>query len=566
MSEIRKNVKLGAALVEHGLLRPEQLNEALAEQKRTGQMLGRVLVDNNYVTEEQIANAIAHQLGIACIDLRRFEVQPQTVQLLTELQARRFHALVLEDRGDTCLVGVVDPSDLRSQDEMEVLLKRHIDLAIITNEQLLQTIDRIYRKTEQIGEFARQVELEVDSQDNVIDLVSMGRTIDDADAPVVKLLQTIFDDAARVNASDIHFEPQEKTLVVRFRIDGVLHVQVQADLRIASMLIVRLKLMAALDIAERRLPQDGRITIKSGDSRFDIRMSTMPTQFGESVVLRLLRQDTVRKSLSQIMPTRVCQIFEKAIRAPHGIVLVTGPTGSGKTTTLYAALEQLNRPSVKILTCEDPVEYRIAGISQVQINEKIELNFARVLRSFLRQDPDILLVGEIRDNETADIAVRAAMTGHMVLSTLHTNDAASTPLRLLDMAVPGYMIASTLLAVLSQRLLRVVCTYCIEPATPSLEELTWFKHQATDEEVSLAKFSRGRGCVRCNGVGYSGRRAVFEVIEMTPPLAEALQQGEPTVFDRLARQQMGGETLVRDAVALVLAGQTTIAEAMTVAV
>jgi len=565
MSERRTHVRLGSALVEQGLLRPEQLNEALAEQKRSGQLLGRVLVDNNYVTEEQIAHAIALQLGIAYIDLRRYEVQPQTVQRLTELQARRFHALVLEDRGDTCLVGVVDPSDLRSQDEMAVVLKRPLDLAIITNEQLLQTIDRIYRKTEQIGEFAREVEREVDDQDKVIDLVSMGRSIDDADAPVVKLLQTIFDDAARVNASDIHFEPQERTLVVRFRIDGVLHIQVEADLRIASMLIVRLKLMASLDIAERRLPQDGRITIKSGESRFDIRMSTMPTQFGESVVLRLLRQDTVRKSLSQIMPARACQLFEKAIHAPHGIVLVTGPTGSGKTTTLYAALEQLNRPSVKILTCEDPVEYRIPGISQVQINEKIELSFARVLRSFLRQDPDILLVGEIRDDETADIAVRAAMTGHMVLSTLHTNDAASTPLRLMDMAVPGYMIASTLLAVLSQRLLRVVCNYCAEPVTPPPEEMAWVRHHLGEEEVSLAKFRRGKGCVRCNGVGYSGRRGVFEIIEINLPLAEALQHGEQMEFHRLARLQMGTNTLARNALDLVLAGQTTIAEAMTVA-
>jgi len=566
MSENRKSVTLGATLVAQGSLRPEELNEALGTQQRTGQLLGRVLVDNNYVTEEQLAHAIAHQLGIAYVDLRRFEVQPQTVQLLTELQARRFHALVLEDRGDNCLVGVVDPSDLRAQDELAVLLKRPIDLALITKEQLLQTIDRIYRKTVQIGEFAREVEREVGDQDKVIDLGSMGRTIDDADAPVVKLLQTIFDDAARVNASDIHFEPQEKTLVVRFRIDGVLHVQVEADLRIASMLIVRLKLMAGLDIAERRLPQDGRITIKSGTSRFDIRMSTMPTQFGESVVLRLLRQDTVRHALSDIMPVRACQIFEKAIRAPHGIVLVTGPTGSGKTTTLYAALEQLNRPSVKILTCEDPVEYRVAGISQVQINEKIELSFARVLRSFLRQDPDILLVGEIRDNETADIAARAAMTGHMVLSTLHTNDAPSTPLRLLDMAVPGYMIASTLLAVLSQRLLRLICTHCAEPSTPAADELAWFKHHVNEEELSLAKFRRGRGCVRCNGVGYSGRHGVFEIIEMTPPLAEALQGGDPMTFDRLARAQLGNNTLVHNAIEMVLEGQTTVAEAMTVAV
>ncbi len=566
MSEKGKTATLGAILLEQGLLRPEQLSEALVEQKRTGQQLGRVLVENSYVTEEHLASAIGHQLGIAYVDLRRFDVQPHTVQLLTELQARRFHALVLEDRGESCLVGMVDPSDLRSQDEMAALLKRRVDLALITNEQLMQTIDRVYRKTEQIGEFARQVELEVGDQDSVIDLVSMVRTIDDADAPVVKLLQTIFDDAARVNASDIHFEPQEKILTVRFRIDGVLHSQLQADLRIASMLIVRLKLMAALDIAERRLPQDGRMTIKSGDSRFDIRMSTMPTQFGESVVLRLLRQNATRKGLKQIMQARTCQLFEKAIHAPHGIVLVTGPTGSGKTTTLYAALEQLNQPSVKILTCEDPVEYRIAGISQVQINEKIELGFARVLRSFLRQDPDILLVGEIRDNETADIAVRAAMTGHLVLSTLHTNDAASTPLRLLDMAVPGYMVASTLLAVLSQRLLRLVCTHCAEPATPAVEELAWLKHHVSEEELSLAKFRRGKGCLRCNGVGYSGRRGVFEIIEMTPTLAEALQQGDPMGFDRLARRQIGPNTLVGDAIELVLAGQTTVAEAMTVAV
>lgn len=565
MVDASSKPSLGAILVEHGFLKPEHLLDALAKQKRSGQLLGRILVDNSYATEEQISQAIAQQLELTYIDLRRFELQPLVVQLLSELQARRFRALVLEDRGDSFVVAVVDPSDLRAQDEVAVLLKRPISLAVITNQQLLQTIDRVYRKTEQIGEFARAVEREVGGQDKVIDLTSLGHSIDDADAPVVKLLQTIFDDAARVNASDIHFEPQETVLVVRFRIDGVLHVQVQADLSIASMLIVRLKLMAGLDIAERRLPQDGRMAIKSGESRFDIRMSTMPTQFGESVVLRLLRQDAVRKGLQQMMPARVCEIFERVIRAPHGIVLVTGPTGSGKTTTLYAALTELNQTSVKILTCEDPVEYHIAGISQVQINEKIELTFARVLRSFLRQDPDILLVGEIRDNETADIAVRAAMTGHLVLSTLHTNDARSTPLRLLDMAVPGYMIASTLLAVLSQRLLRKICVHCAEPATPTTEELAWVKYHLAEQAPASFAFMQGHGCARCNGVGYSGRRGVFEIMEMTAPLAVALQSEDPSVFDRLAIAQLGSHTLVRSALELVLAGETTIAEAMSVA-
>jgi MSHA biogenesis protein MshE len=565
MLTLQKPQTLGTALLEHGLLRQEQLNQALAEQKRSGKLLGKILVEMDLASEEQIAQALARQLNIPFTDLRRFDVHPETVRKLSELQARRFNAVVLEERADSYLVGVVDPTDLRSQDELAAVLKRHVDLAAITNEQLLATIDRVYRKTEQIGAFAKEVEREIDLQDNVIDLTSMSRAISDEDAPIVKLLQTIFDDAARVNASDIHFEPQEHALVVRFRIDGVLHVQVEADARITSALIVRLKLMAQLDIAERRLPQDGRITVKSGDSRFDIRMSTMPTQFGESIVLRLLRQDGKRRRVQDLLPSWACEGFERAIHAPHGIVLVTGPTGSGKTTTLYAALETLNQPSVKILTAEDPVEYRLRGINQVQINDKIELTFARVLRSLLRQDPDVLLVGEIRDNETADIAVRAAMTGHTVLSTLHTNDAPSTPVRLLDMGVPGYMIASTLRAVLAQRLLRISCTYCTEPYDPPADEHAWLAHHATEEELSLANFRKGRGCSRCNGVGFRGRRGVYEMLEITPALTDALQRADPQLIDQLARAEIGRRTLAHGAVTMVLEGKTTAAEAMTIA-
>jgi len=565
MLAIQKTQTLGTVLIEQGLLRPEQLNQALADQRRTGQLLGKLLVDMGVTSEEQVAQAIARQLGLPYVDLRRFDVQPEIVRRLSELEARRFSAVVLEERGDSYLVGVVDPTDLRSQDELAALLKRHVDMAAITQEQLQATIDRIYRKTEQIGAFAREVEREIGAQDHVIDLTSMSRAISDADAPIVKLLQTIFDDAARVNASDIHFEPQEHALVVRFRIDGVLHVQVEADPRIISALIVRLKLMAQLDIAERRLPQDGRITVKSGDSRFDIRMSTMPTQFGESIVLRLLRQGGKRLGIRDLLPAWAWDGFERAIHAPHGIVLVTGPTGSGKTTTLYAALETLNQTSVKILTAEDPVEYRLAGINQVQINDKIELTFARVLRSLLRQDPDILLVGEIRDNETADIAVRAAMTGHTVLSTLHTNDAPSTPVRLLDMGVPGYMIASTLRAVMAQRLLRVSCLYCVEPYDPPVDERAWLAHHASEEELSLAKFRKGRGCSRCNGVGFSGRRGVYELLEMTQTLTDALQGADPQLIDKLAREQIGRRTLAHAAVTMVLDGRTTAAEAMTIA-
>jgi MSHA biogenesis protein MshE len=516
-------------------------------------------------TQQATALATAKRLGLPYIDLRRHDFQPQTVKRLNESQARRFKALVLEDREDTFLVGFVDPLNLRAQDEIASQLGRPVDVAIITEELLIDTIERVYRKTEQIGHFAREVGKDVQVESDTVDLAALSGTLDDADAPIIKLLQTIFDDAARVNASDIHFEPQEKSLRVRFRIDGILHMQVEADPRVAPTLVVRLKLMAGLDIAERRLPQDGRFQVKSGESRFDVRMSTMPTQYGESVVLRLLRQDSARLQLSQIMTHRARLVFEKALAAPHGMILVTGPTGSGKTTTLYAALELLNTPEVKILTCEDPVEYRLKGVNQVQINEKIELSFARVLRSFLRQDPDILLVGEIRDNETADIAARAAMTGHLVLSTLHTNDAASTPLRLLDMGVPGYLIASSLLAVVSQRLVRMVCSNCAVADRPAPDQLDWFGHRVGEKELSLAKFRKGRGCVRCNGSGYFGRRGVFEIIEMTSDLALAIQHADPGAFERAANAQIGTYTMERNAHELVLTGETTIEEAMKLA-
>lgn len=515
--------------------------------------------------EEQAAAAKAKKAGMPFVDLHKEDFQPQVIKLMTEAQARRLKALVLADRTDTFLVGFVDPWDLRAQDEVANLLKRPIDPAVIMASQMNDIIERVYRKTEQIGRFVKEVGEEVVAKEPIVDFSQMSGEIDDAEAPVVKLLQTIFDDASRVNASDIHFEPQEKTLTVRFRIDGILHVQVEADPRIAPTLVVRLKLLASLDIAERRLPQDGRFNVKSGDSRFDVRLSTMPTQFGESVVLRLLRQDGARLKLPQIMPVRARRVFEKSIQAPHGMILVTGPTGSGKSTTLYAALDELNKPEVKILTCEDPVEYRLPRINQVQINEKIGLTFARVLRGFLRQDPDVLLVGEIRDQETADIAARAALTGHLVLSTLHTNDAASTPLRLMDMGIPAYLIASALLSVVSQRLVRLTCTYCASTYTPPPEQLAWFKACVSEQELSLAKFRKGRGCVRCNGSGYLGRRGVFEVFEMNHELALSLQNEGPAAFEKKVRAQIGTYTMVRNAHELVLAGDTTIEEAMNVA-
>ena len=562
-----KVTQLGDALVEQGLLTTGKLKVALVDQKRTGRQLGRVLVENGFVTEEQVARALAQQLKVPFVDLKRFEVVPATVRALPEAHARRYRALVLEERSDSYLVGLVDPSDLRTYDELTALLKSPVELALITSDQFTLTVDRIYRKTELIGEFAKEIEREIESQSNVVDLNAMDDEVLSDDAPVVKLLRTVFDDAAQVRASDVHIEPQAKKLVVRFRIDGVLHTQLEADPRIASAVVVRLKLMAGLDIAEKRMPQDGRIAVKSGTRRLDVRLSTMPSQYGESVVLRVLVGEGELINIERSgMPPVIYKQFMHIIGSPHGIVLVTGPTGSGKTTTLYGALQKLNTPSVKILTVEDPVEYRIAGIIQVQVNERIELGFARVLRSFLRQDPDILLVGEIRDQETAQIAARAAMTGHLVLSTIHTNDAVSTPGRLLDMGVPGYLIASTLLAVLAQRLVRVNCRYCSEPYAPQPAEMAWVQHMLADEKDEVTpKFQQGRGCSRCNDVGFYGRVGVFELIEMTAPLAASLQSNEPRQFETLARAQLGSNTMERRVLELVLAGETTVEEAMQVA-
>lgn len=514
--------------------------------------------------EHEMAQAQARRLGLPFQDLRQTVIAPEMATWLTERHAQRLQAIVLEDQGHTLRVGLANPDDVRAHDELSALLRRPLDFVVVTHTHLHRALERLYRRPDQLGQFAREVEREVDSDETVIDLLAVERSPDASDAPVVKLLQTIFEDAGRVNASDIHIEPAETNLTIRFRIDGRLYVQIQADPRIAPPLIVRLKLMANLDIAERRLPQEGRITVRTSNSRFDVRMSTMPTQFGEAVVLRLLRLEAGRLGLDKLMPSPVCEAFTGAIRQPHGIVLVTGPTGSGKTTTLYAALDQRNRPQVKIVTVEDPVEYRMPGINQVQVNERIGLSFAKVLRSFLRQDPEIMFVGEIRDAETAEIAVRAAMTGHLVFSTLHTNDAPSTPLRLMDMGIPAYMIASTLLAVLSQRLVRVNCPLCAQPVRPGADQRAILERFLTPAAIEGGDFRKGAGCSHCNHTGYAGRRGVYELLMITPALCEAMTHGEPGAFERAARRQLAGQTLAHSALALVLAGQTTFEEAMTV--
>ncbi len=555
-----EKIRLGDLLVQQKLLSQDQLKFALEEQKRSGRKLGRVLVDNAFVSEDQISEALAKQLNIPYINLKYYNVNLEIVRRLSESQARRFRALALEERNGALLVGMGDPTDLFAFDEITRLLKRDIELAVVTEGQLLETIDRVYRRTEEISGLAR--ELSEDLGDTYIDFGALSDTVGLEEAPVVKLLQTMFNDAIQVRASDIHIEPQEARLHIRFRIDGMLRLQTEADRKIAPALVLRLKLMSGLDISEKRLPQDGRFNVRVRDQAVDVRISTMPTQYGEAVVMRLLSQAGSFLTLDKLgMPPDMLARFREIIRRSNGMVLVTGPTGSGKTTTLYGALAEINTQDKKIITVEDPVEYRLPGINQVQVNEKIDLTFSRVLRSALRQDPDIILVGEMRDPETAQIGLRAAMTGHLVFSTLHTRDAAGTLFRLVDMGTPKYIVASSVQVVLAQRLLRRVCESCSEPHNPTPQEVEWLEHESVQRD-RWGTLLHGRGCAHCNGTGYRGRLGVYEMLEMTQPMVEAAAHQDSVHFMQAAHEYMKGKTLIDHALEQMSLGHTTVAEVM----
>ncbi|OGI51236.1 MAG: MSHA biogenesis protein MshE [Candidatus Muproteobacteria bacterium RIFCSPHIGHO2_02_FULL_65_16] len=554
-AEKPKKIRIGDVLIAHKIISQEQLNAALVEQKKSGRKLGRVLIENGFISEDQLLTFLSQQLNIPYIDLRRYNYKPDVVRLIPEAHARRFRAIALEDGRDALFVGMADPTDIFAYDELARVLRRPLRLAVVKEADLLKTVDRVYRRTEEISGHAQDLEQELTAHG--VDLGELAATEGLTDAPVVKLLQSVFEDAIQVNASDIHVEPDEKEVRIRFRLDGVLRVQTTADRRIAGAMVSRIKLMAGLDISEKRMPQDGRASVRVRDKSIDVRISTMPVQHGESVVLRLLNQLTGILDLDRLgMPKNMLERFRRLIHQPTGMVLVTGPTGSGKTTTLYGALKELNRPEYKILTVEDPVEYRLPGINQVQVNPKIELTFARVLRSMLRQDPDIILVGEMRDQETAEIGLRASMTGHMVLSTLHTNDAVSSALRLLDMGAEAYMVAASLRGIVSQRLVRRICESCSEPVELSPAMKAIVRSEAGDKTDAL-QFRRGRGCSHCNGSGYLGRVGVFEYLEMDDALVEAMHSGDPMKFAAVAKKQPGFQPLRRSAIVLAAQGQTS---------
>ena len=561
-TEVRKRrVRIGELLLEQKLITEEQLKNALGEQKRTGLKLGRLLTDLGYVSDQVLHEALAKHLQIPFVDVRQLQLAPATARLLPEVHARRFRALVLKSDTQGLTVGMSDPTDLLAYDELAARLKRPIKLALVRDADLMKVLDVIYRRTDEIASIAHEVGEELREGD--IDLARLAADEGSPDAPVIRLIQTIFHDAVQMKASDVHIEPAESVLRVRQRVDGNLQEQVIDGRRVASALVSRLKLMGGLDIAEKRLPQDGRFSVKIAGRSIDVRVATMPTQYGESMVLRLLDQSSNLLSLEDLgMPASLLARFRGLIERSAGMVLVTGPTGSGKTTTLYSALSHLNRTDTKIITVEDPIEYRLDRVNQVQVNQKIGLDFARVLRTTLRQDPDVILIGEMRDRETVDIALRAAITGHLVLSTLHTMGAIPTIHRLLDMGAAGYMIAASLQGIVAQRLLRRVCESCAQPAAASDYEQAWLAAHGARSQARQLK--AGAGCTYCNLSGYRGRVAVYELLEIERTLVDAIRRGDLRALDEAAHTRPDYVSLTQGALDLALRGVTTLAEAITV--
>ncbi|HHQ4614965.1 TPA: MSHA fimbrial ATPase MshE [Aeromonas veronii] len=565
MAQPRLKMRLGDLLVQEQIISDDQLQLALQQQRQTGRKLGTTLIDLGFISEVQLLQFLARQLDVPFFDLNNLTIDAAAVPLLPEVQARRYRALAVNLTDDKVTVAMSDPADLSALDAIAALLSpRIMVLAVAREGQLLEYFDRLYRRTREIESFAEQLQEEYQDSGFELGSSNLGAN-DEGEATVAKLLRSLFEDAVQVGASDIHIEPDEKVLRIRQRIDGILHENILNEVRIAQALVLRLKLVAGLDISEKRLPQDGRFNMKVRGRDVDVRMSTMPVQYGESVVMRLLDQSSGILSLTETgMPPEILTRFRRQLKRPHGMILVTGPTGSGKTTTLYGALSELNQSSNKIITVEDPVEYRLSRVNQVQVNPKIGLTFSNVLRSTLRQDPDILLVGEMRDNETVEIGLRGAITGHLVLTTLHTNDAVTSALRLIDMGAPGYLVASALRAVVAQRLVRRVCEHCVEEKAPDEGQATWLT-VLSGEAPGQHTYHKGRGCQSCNFTGYFGRIGVYELLELDQPMMDALRRNDAEGFAKAARQHEHYRPLALTALDYARQGITSVDEVLRLA-
>jgi type IV pilus assembly protein PilB len=563
--------RLGDLLVKEKIITPEQLEKANKAQKEQNCRLGSALVKLGFLTDEDVTNFLSRQYGVPAINLSYFEIDPAVVKLIPFETAKRYQILPLSRVGASLTIAMVDPTNVFAMDDIKFMTGFNIEPVVASESSILEGIDKAYGAAKQPEEDLESVmqsmseltdeDVELQAETEEMGLSELEKAADEA--PVVKLVNVILGDAVKRGASDIHIEPYEKEFRVRFRIDGVLQSIMSPPMKLRDAITSRLKIMSKLDISEKRLPQDGRIMLKMNiggrKKQLDFRVSTLPVLWGEKIVLRLLDKENLRLDMTKLgfEPESLVK-FEKAILKPYGMVLVTGPTGSGKTNTLYSSISRLNQPDTNIMTAEDPVEFQLGGVNQVQMKEQIGLNFAAALRSFLRQDPNIILVGEIRDFETAEIAIKAALTGHLVLSTLHTNGAPETITRLMNMGIEPFLVATSVHLICAQRLVRRICKECAEVVDVPVPAL--IEEGFSPEEAKTVKIQKGKGCGTCNNTGYKGRAGLYEVMEVDDEIRELVLVGASAVELKKKAIERGMITLRRSGLIKVAAGMTTLEE------
>ncbi len=555
-------------LRERNLVSEEQLAEIAEEHERTGKSYSQIIVDFGLMTETQLLQAVADYLNIEFVDLDTIDFQPSLLRVLPSSAARMYNAVPISVQGNSVTLAVLDPYSPQLVEELSFVLGKDVHIAVAPPKQIEAAVARYYNvESGSLKDVLEDMEEQLSKTDIAKsvakDEAEAAEALEDiaGKAPIVRFVNLILNQAIQDRASDIHFEPFEDEFKIRYRVDGALYEMAPPPKHLALPVISRIKVMSNLNIAERRLPQDGRIQLNIAGRQVDLRVSTLPTQFGESVVLRVLDRSVVNLSLESLgMPPDILTKMEELIQIPNGIIIVTGPTGSGKTTTLYSCLKRVNKIELKLLTAEDPVEYDIEGIMQVPVNEAIGMTFARALRAFLRQDPDIIMVGEMRDLETAQISIQASLTGHLVFTTLHTNDAPGAVTRMIDMGVEPFLISSTLEAVLAQRLVRTICKKCkvaFEPSEAVLSELG-----LTKADVQGRPFYYGKGCLDCNETGYKGRKGLFELLVVTEPIRELINMRAPSGVLRAKALELGMRTLREDGIRSILNGETTVEEVL----
>ncbi|HVN09550.1 MAG TPA: type IV-A pilus assembly ATPase PilB [Patescibacteria group bacterium] len=565
------SARLGELLVKEKLISQDQLKQALDFQKQHGGRLGTALVKMGLVTDDEVTAVLSRQYGVPSINLKYYEVDPTVVKLIPQETAVRYQIVPLSRVGSTLTIAMTDPTNVFAMDDIKFMTGFNVEPVVASESAISEAISKFYGENASVQELDKvmkdlageETDLELAGEEEQMDLASLEKAAEEA--PIIKLANLILTDSVRKGASDIHIEPYEKEYRVRFRVDGILQAVMSPPMKLKDALTSRLKIMAKLDISEKRLPQDGRIMIKfSKDGKkkeLDFRVSTVPTLYGEKIVLRLLDKENLRLDMTKLgFEQESLSKFERNILRPYGMVLVTGPTGSGKTNTLYSSVARLNSPETNIMTAEDPVEFQLGGVNQVQMKEQIGLNFAAALRAFLRQDPNIILVGEIRDFETAEIAVKAALTGHLVLSTLHTNDAPSTISRLMNMGIEPFLVATSVNLICAQRLVRRICANCKEPLP--LPEQTLLDAGFTPEEAKTTQIFHGKGCSVCNNSGYKGRVGLYEVMEITDDLKELILVGASAMELKKKALESGMITLRRSGLVKAAAGNTTLEEVL----